>query len=871
MRLSFHRKSGLVALAISALSACSGSQRSTPSPPSSSAPAAQKKLERGHIVGTFAGGTFGPQLTSNGRDRLVFWLTQEASASGVFAAPLSAGGTLGPATRLLDSPPRPTFCVDGESVGDRVLILVGAEEDGGSSLETVQVASDGALVRADRDFARGTRIGWADGALEDGEGVVFWSDRTESGTRLSARTLTGQGPGATRVLSESALVWQMRSSAEGPVIAFVEDQGDDLELVLGALRGDQVERISLSRPSGNVDGLDLVFHDQGGVIVFSEQGVESNTARLFALPLARDLSPAGAPKPLTRERGNQSLRALLSRRDPASVRLAWEEKSLNPRAGTRTFFGRLTDDGSLEELGFLDSSAENPLLPELALRGEDLVALAQLRSRDGRSRAAAQHALLVLEPDQAAAFPVSVPGSSESATFAWDLSCVEESCRFLAAKPVNDGLTTFWVEPGPASKPSDVVTFAPRALSPLVANEKVLPLPSLTAIDVAAVPSDETGAARDELLLSLTYFDPTQPVAAMKKPAADGKMMPEQARLSTSRLGELGSPLDGPRIDPAQPISLRARSPGGASLSSFEDGRALAGWAALDGGKPHVFLTLVDPSGKKLRQQMLTKAGAEVFDVTVARTRDGFVVLWIDDRSGNADVYGALLDRDLKPRSGEVRLTEGAIEPSDLVVEVSDEEILFAYSARLEESRFALGAGLFLGVLDPVSGGVKAAPALVRRSDFHAFSPRFLGGFGVGWLEAPTERSHQGPTGRVMMARIDRRGMRLASVRELPVPGNAAGLATHCAGEVCRAVVLTKDPADQRVFGTIVSRRAWTGGEPIEMKEMFSIPNLLHEGAAPVLIGDALYYSAVHGAEGPAVWRAELRFSEPSSSRSQGD
>src|SRR5690606_23234908 len=113
---------------------------------------------------------------------------------------------------------------------------------------------------------------------------------------------------------------------------------------------------------------------------------------------------------------------------------------------------------------------------------------------------------------------------------------------------------------------------------------------------------------------------------------------------------------------------------GGVSLSSFQDGRALVGWAALDQGKPHVFLTLVDQAGKKVRQQMLTKIGAEVSDVSVARTADGFVVLWIDDRNGTPEVYGTLLDRELRAVSSEQRLTEGALEPSDLEVRVVGDE-----------------------------------------------------------------------------------------------------------------------------------------------------------------------------------------------------
>lgn len=864
MRPSSPIQSGLLALSLVAL-ACGGAKKA-PTPASSALSQPAKKAKRGHVVGSFSSGAFGPRLTLGGRDRVVFWLSLDGGQGELFTAPLSAGGSLGQTQSLLEAPPKPTFLAPGTPLGSDFVILLGAQEKDGSSLETIVVSSEGELVRADRDFATGTRIDWAGATADEDRAVVFWSDRRELGTRLSARILERGGPSDPRALSESALVWQARSSSGGGCIAFVEDQGDDLELVIVRVGEGPPERITLARLSGYVDELDLVLHEEGGDIVYTERDSVTNMARLFHLALARDLSPAGAPEPLTPRRGNQRLRALLVDKTRASVRVAWEEEILTPRSGARTYVGRFDEEGSLVTLGLLDSPVADPVLPEFALRQGKLIALARTRSAQAKGKVASELALFEVGPDGPMALPISVPGIPEPATLAWDLSCSEENCRFLAARPAKNLFTTFWVEPGGTSEPTNSVVVGAAALAPIIANERILAVPSLTTFEVTRLPADDETTPSDELLLSLTYFDPRAPIVPLKKPASDGKMVPEQAHLAVARVGGLDTPLLGPSVDPEKPISVRARSPGSTSLSRFEDGKALVGWAALDQGKPHVFLTLIDQSGKKVRQLMLTKDGAEVGDVTVSRTADGFVVLWIDERNGTPEVYGVLLDKELRPTSPEMRLTEGAIEPCDLVIEVTKEEILFAFSARVDESRFSVGAGLFLGALDPKSGDLKAPPTLIRRSSRHAFSPRLLGTYGLGWLEAPTDREDDADMrARALVAKIDRRGMRLLAPRDLGVPGNAAGLSVDCDADRCRLIVVTKDPGQQRVLSSQVSRESLQAGEPLTMRDMFSIPHLLHEGAAPILIGDAFYYATTSERDGPTIWRAEMR--SPAESR----
>lgn len=857
LRRSFFLRGGLFGLGLGLISCGGGGgQRSR-----IEAPAVESrgsKAERGHVVGSFGEGAFGPRLTGEGRDRLAYWLVPGERSGGLFAAPLSHGGTLGRAVQLAESPPKPLFLAPGARLGNDTLILVGRGSSSDSALEVFVVSDEAALVRADRIFALGKQIGWAAASGGDDLSVVFWSDRRELGTRLSARGVLSDRSLDALTLSDSALVWQVRPCQGGGCIAFVEDQGDDVELLIVRVTEKGAERITLARMSGKVDGLDFVLHDSGGHIVFTERDTRTNVARLFGLPLSRDLAPAGAPEPLTPRRGNQRIRDLLSAGSAASVRVVWDEDSLNPLSGSRTYFGKFDERGALEPLGFLESAESDPVLPEFTLRGDQLTVLARVRSNVPRGPKS-ELAVLALGASGAEAFPVTVPGVLEPATLAWDLSCAEDLCRFLAARPAKEFYTAFWVEPRGTGRPSAAVTLGHEALPRLVADEPIKSLPSLTNFDVARISGDQA-ARSDELVLSLTYFDPGLPIVALKKPARDGKMTPEQAFLTPTRVAGLGDALLGPMVHSEAEISLRARSPGGVSLSSFQEGRALVGWAAFDQGKPHVFVTLVDQAGKRVRQQMLTKIGAEVTDVSVARTSDGFVVLWIDDRSGTPEVYGVVLDRELRAVTSEQRLTEGALEPSDLEVEVVGDEVLFAYSARTEEGRLSHAGGIFVGAFDGRTGVPRAQPMLVRRSGYHAFSPRFLRGSGLAWLETPTDNEGEPAKGRAMLAKFDRLGMRLIAPRDLAAPGHAMGLATDCDDRSCSLAVLTKDPDDQRVYALLVPSLDRVSDPAIALEEMFKVTDLLHEGASPILVGSALYYATADGREGPTIRRAELRF-----------
>jgi hypothetical protein len=103
-----------------------------------------------------------------------------------------------------------------------------------------------------------------------------------------------------------------------------------------------------------------------------------------------------------------------------------------------------------------------------------------------------------------------------------------------------------------------------------------------------------TRAGTGTLAAYLTDFDPTTPWVKLKTPAPDGRFEPLRARLEL-----IGLKQDGSAFAPPTPLSIRAHSLGGISLSPAVGAASsgvpeqLAAWTGLDLGQPQVFLTLV--------------------------------------------------------------------------------------------------------------------------------------------------------------------------------------------------------------------------------------------------------------------------------------
>jgi hypothetical protein len=173
--------------------------------------------------------------------------------------------------------------------------------------------------------------------------------------------------------------------------------------------------------------------------------------------------------------------------------------------------------------------------------------------------------------------------------------------------------------------------------------------------DAAAVPS-----RGGTLVSTLTDFDDQLPYEIPDEPAPDGRKKPVRAILSTHWLPPTREWLNSDSAAPEPVvISYRARSVSGLALASKGE-RNLLAWSAIDGDEPQVFTTLVDAQGKKLTQHMQTRSPGEVRHVVVASARRGWLLGWIDERSGQPRAYATRLEDNANRRTGEVPIAPSA-------------------------------------------------------------------------------------------------------------------------------------------------------------------------------------------------------------------
>src|SRR5690606_15024535 len=248
------------------------------------------------------------------------------------------------------------------------------------------------------------------------------------------------------------------------------------------------------------------------------------------------------------------------------------------------------------------------------------------------------------EPLRTTEFPQGI-------TLAWGLSCSGESCYALAADTASPA-RLFSVELAASGDGyrAAAESWAPPPPPRLEANRAIADADPLSDLAVAL-----DGA--DGLIAWLTYFDPSTPYARRKTPAPDGRF---DSVLSVLKVQNLDAKDSAPMT-----VSYRARSLGGVALSAGDPAKheSLLVWSALDNKQPQVFVTLLARTGKKVSQQMLTRAPGDVSDVAAgfvpdsAQGQGGWIVAWVDERHGDAEVYSARIGKGLQRVGPDRRVT----------------------------------------------------------------------------------------------------------------------------------------------------------------------------------------------------------------------
>jgi hypothetical protein len=336
------------------------------------------------------------------------------------------------------------------------------------------------------------------------------------------------------------------------------------------------------------------------------------------------------------------------------------------------------------------------------------------------------------------------------------------------------------------------------------------------------------------LLGWLTDFDPTTPWVKLKKPTADGRLEPLRARLD---LQSFAASAPFTALSAVETLSLRAHSLGGVALSgSSTKKEILAAWAGLDGGQPQVFLTLVDSAGKKLSQRMLTHKTGDLSDVALAAAGADYLVAWIDERSGDPEVYATKVNRTLNHLTPEQRITQAPGSATDLSL-VATKSGALAVWADARDSERAGSADIYAAALR--SDGSRAAPEnVLLKTRAHSFAPvtrAYGSGALVAWLEAASERA-DGEPAHVNLAVLDETAQVVGDVQSVSLPGGTPiTLGMDCAQQACHVVVSVEESAHAELYA--IGFQDGKAAAPVRIRSGSGTPS----SVAPLVHGTEVY------------------------------
>jgi hypothetical protein len=341
----------------------------------------------------------------------------------------------------------------------------------------------------------------------------------------------------------------------------------------------------------------------------------------------------------------------------------------------------------------------------------------------------------------------------------------------------------------------------------------------------------------------VTDFDPTTPWQKLKKPAEDGRLEPLRARIALRAFAS-----DGARAALAdeQVVSLRAHSLGGLGLltdaSSAKESLAL--WTGFDKGDPQVFLTFVGPDGKRGQQRMLTRKSGEASDVAGLTVDGGYLVAWVDERSGDAEIYATRVSRTLEKTSPEQRITtaDGAASELLLTRVGGRPYAVWADARAAEQPGWADIYGAFLRPTDASRDGGEHRLSSTRP---HSFAPKVaeLGDTPVlAWLE---EAADDAPAS-VRIATLSTSGELSGNVSVVPIEAGAPrGLGISCKDVSCHLAVTIEAEGRGELYGF-----EWRPSAESHPNKLSGLGAPGAAAVAPLVRGNLIYVADVRDGQG---------------------
>lgn len=805
----------------------------------------------------------GPYVGRDGDVSLAVWAEAAASGRSLFAAAIDAKGIPGKPARFGNIAPeldlvlvRGFGAASGKAVGQpRFAVVNTRRSEQKTSLDVTALSASAVAVWGPTTLVeRAARVLWVGFVVAGETPLLLWAEQqggAKPGDPASVYgmpvALDGKAQQPVAIVNK-ACVWQAAAVAGRAAVASVRPGPNGC--ATGTVTLDLLGASGKSEKSVELGGraaldLDLVASPDAFVLAWSDREQlepRAVTAVVDVKGVVR--SPAAAAVAAL---GEQGVIALAPGPTPSSPAfLVWE--NLAERPETARFFeisalnanGRASGAHSRLLYGRADGGA-----PELASYGTGLAALtlAPACSGDDDESCAGGPVPTFVAFDAGLKVQASEPLmldalGGHAADLGWGLTCQSGGCFALAA---------------PSRSPAALFTVPlPLRHSPYhpAAEETALAAkPRVSSSDVllrAEAPLSQIAVGElngRSLVGYVTDFDPTTPWQKLTKPAEDGRLEPLRARIALRPFAADGAR---PALGDEQVLSLRAHSLGGLSLltepATGKD--ALAVWTGLDKGEPQVFLTSVGLDGKRGQQRMLTRKTGEASDVAGLVVDGGYLVAWVDERSGDAEVYSARVGRALEKASPEQRVTtsDGAASQLTLTRVGGKPYALWADARAAEEPGWADIYGAFLRPGDAARDGNEHRLSSTRP---HSFSPQAsqLGGSPVvAWLEEGVDAT----PASVRLAVLSPSGDITGNVSVVPINGGVPrGLGIACQDVSCRVAVTVEADGRGELHGF-----EWRPSSEARVAKLSSLGGPSAVAVAPLVQGNFVYVADLRDGRG---------------------
>lgn len=834
--------------------ACSPTSGPGAAAPDAPAKPRAARPERPPVTTHLPSGSVGPYLMPAPNGWVAAWASPLGEELNWHAATFGQDGAPSATPRRLMAAPAGLTTMRLRAINPQRGLVVAAFESEDSEtdepsygLSTLVVSSAGSLLAGNATLVEECDpIVWIDVIPLGESAFVAWAEDLGDHAELFAAVVNLDGHRQTDVipLHDQARAWQLVRHPRGAMLGVVTSDSN-VDFVAINAKGEAGKRQNLLDDHTAESDIDLAATGDRVLVAFSNRrGVEP---QLHSAWISLDGTLQSNVQAMTKPYGASALIGLRS--TPTGPVLLWQNTSQEPelvRIGRVSGEGRLTDASLTFALPKTDAQHHDLLVPQMESTATGVVVMQPpcIGTRDCKKHADALELGSELKPHTRLQW-----SQRASADLVWDFQCGPANCAALAA---NFGSRT----------QIQLLTTAAATRTPLASHKTATsPQPSVSGAIRAVVGTQELAALEavhvgsNQVIATLTAFDPNTPYEVPATPAPDGRLAPVQAQLTTHVVGtaDASGSSAGSVSDTA--ISIRARSVAGIDITGAGT-EALVVWTAIDNQKPQVFLTSIDGRGIKLRQAMLTRQSGEVLALGAATAKDkSYYVGWVREEGKSNKAYAAHVNPNLTRQSADTVIAEtsGTISDVDLVV---TQTAVWAVVAQSNEGTETLKwLRLNAATLQPFKGPVTDPTAVADASTngLARFAPRLTrwnDGMVLAWLE-------QGPAGATArLVHLDAKGEVLRRF-DAAVPGEPATLNLDCnvdcriavTGELDSAqgyVALSHLPANTpeqfTLTAEVVTRRLSPASSQIR---------------AAVSLTDVYYFDAEPGAERGVVHAVE--------------